>query len=106
MEEVIFYHKPSKTLIVADWVENFDPATLNWWYRVLAKLVGILYPNGKMPLDWRLSFLLGNKNEAKKHLKKILAWRPENLILSHGKCIFGNAHKFIEKSFLWLEVNA
>ncbi len=102
MEEVIFYHIPSKTLILTDLIENFNPLTLNWWQRMLARFAGILHPNGKMPIDWRLSFLFGDKNKARQSLNTILSWHPENIIISHGECVFGNGTKFVKNSFLWL----
>ena len=36
MEEVVFFHRPSATLIVTDLIENFAPASLNFWQRGLA----------------------------------------------------------------------
>jgi hypothetical protein len=105
MEEAVFFHPPSKTLILTDLIENFDPNTLSWWQRTLASFAGILNPEGKMPIDWRLSFLLGSKNKARESLNEILAWKPDNIILSHGKCIFGGGTAFLKSSFHWLEPN-
>ncbi len=74
MEECVFYHRLSKTLIVTDLVENFSGQDFNYWQRFVAKGgAGILAPNGKMPLDWRLSFMF-SKQEARKHLNKLLSW--------------------------------
>ena len=103
MEEVVFYHQLSKTLIVTDLVENFHPDTLNWWQRRLASLAGILYPAGRMPIDWRLTFLFGSKEQARQSLHTILAWEAENIILSHGECVFGDGNAFVKKSFSWLD---
>lgn len=102
MEEVVFYHRLSKTLILTDLIENFEPMTLNWWQKALARFAGILHPDGKMPIDWRLSFLFGSKNKAVQSLNIILSWLPENIVLSHGECIFGNGSAFLENSFSWL----
>ena len=101
MEEVVFFHKDSKTLILADLIENFDPQVFSSWQRLVAKLTGILAPNGKTPVDWRLSFIFG-KRRARAALKTMLAWRPENIIIAHGQCIFGNGTEFLRRSFAWL----
>ena len=106
MEEVVFYHKLSRTLLLTDLIENFNPSTLNWWQKGLANFAGILYPNGKMPLDWRLSFLFGSKKIARNSLSIIMSWDSENVILSHGECVFGSGNDFIKKSFSWLSKNA
>jgi len=102
MKEVVFFHEASKTLILADLIENFDPLIFTPWKRFLAKLTGILAPNGKTPVDWRMSFVLGKK-QARAALKTMLAWQPENIIIAHGQCIFGNATEFLRRSFAWLE---
>lgn len=101
MQEVVFFHKPSKTLIVADLIENFKPESLNAWQKIVARMAGILAPNGKTPADWRLSFIFG-KAQARRSLATLLEWQPENIILAHGECIFGNALNFLKKSFSWV----
>jgi len=101
MEECVFFHKKSQTLIVTDLIENFSGQEFNYWQRVVAKGVGILAPNGKMPLDWRLSFMFG-KTDARKHLKQLLDWNPKLLVMSHGEIVRDNTHEFLTKSFKWL----
>ncbi len=102
MEEVVFYHKSSKTLILTDLIENFNPSTLNWWQRAIANFAGIVHPNGKMPIDWRASFMFGDKNKARQSLNAMLSWMPQNIVLAHGECIFGNGTEFLAQSFSWL----
>ena len=106
MEEVVFFHRRSSTLILTDLIENFDQNTLNAWQTALAKFAGILSPHGKTPLDWRLTFSFGGKQKARKALAQMLAWDPDNIILSHGKCILGHGSDFLKSSFSWLQENA
>lgn len=101
MEEVVFFHKDSKTLILTDLIENFDPTVFNGWQRVIAKLTGIVAPKGKTPIDWRLSFVFGKK-VARPSLQTMLDWQPDNIIIAHGKCIFGQGTVFLRQSFSWL----
>ena len=101
MQEVVFFHFQSKTLILTDLIENFNDNHFFGWKKIIAKITGILSPNGKTPLDWRLSFIFG-KSKARKSLDTIISWRPENIILSHGECVIGGGLKFIKKSFSWL----
>jgi hypothetical protein len=102
MVEVVFFHMASRTLILTDLIENFDPATLNWWQTKLARFAGILNPSGKTPIDWRLSFHLGSMAKATESLSKLLQWQPDNIILSHGVCVFGGGTEFLRSSFSWL----
>lgn len=102
MEEVVFYHARSKSLIVADLIENFRPEHLNAWQRKLAQWGGILYPNGKMPIDWRISFNFGSKEKARQALAIMESWQPDNIVLCHGQCIEGNAMNHLQLAFKWL----
>ncbi len=102
MEEVVFYHKESNTLIVADLIENFDVNTLTKIQTLIAKIVGILAPKGKMPLDWRISFFLGKKL-ARVSLDVILGWKPKRIIMSHGLIIETGAVSYLIQSFGWLQ---
>ena len=104
MEEVVFFHKESKILILTDLIENFHHNYFSGYKKVIAKLTGIISPNGKAPLDWRVSFLFG-KSEARKSLAKIISWKPEKIVISHGECIYSNATEFLLKSFKWVGLN-
>ncbi|VAX38269.1 hypothetical protein MNBD_UNCLBAC01-2043 [hydrothermal vent metagenome] len=101
MDEVVFFHKKSRTLILTDLIENFSPNHFTGVKKILAVFTGIVSPNGKMPLDWRLSFFRG-KQEARKSLEKMVNWSPVRIIISHGECIDKNAVSFLLKSFSWV----
>lgn len=101
MEECVFLHVGTRTLIVADLVENFAPRAFGPLQRGLARMAGILAPNGGMPRDWRLSFAF-HKAEARAHLRTILAWRPERVVMAHGEIIDTEAEAFLRQSFDWL----
>jgi len=102
MEEVVFFHRPSRTLVLTDLIENFPAAGLNRWQRLLARLVGILAPHGRTPVDWRLTFTPAGRREARRCLEVMRGWAPENIIVSHGECILGGGAVFLERSFRWL----
>ena len=101
MEECVFFHKGSETLIVTDLVENFSGKSFNYWQKGVAKGVGILAPHGKTPLDWRLSFMFG-KADARHHLDKVLAWNPKTLVMAHGEIVKEHTDTFLAQSFKWL----
>jgi hypothetical protein len=101
MEECVFFHNASQTLVVTDLVENFRPEYFKPWQRWIAQGVGILAPNGKMPLDWRLTFMF-SKPEIREHLSSVLAWQPKRLVMAHGEMIESEAQTFLRRSFSWL----
>lgn len=101
MQEVVFFHRRSATVIVTDLVENFSPDHFRGWRNTVAKLSGIVSPNGKTPIDWRLTFAF-HKKAARQSLEQMLDWRPENLVLAHGECVKGEATDFLKRSFSWI----
>ncbi len=101
VSEVVFFHKSSKTLILADLIENFEKDWFKGWKRIIMPFVGIIAPNGKAPIDFRLSFL-GGKAKAKKSLAQMKAWQPENIIIAHGICFKGTGIKELERAFSWV----
>lgn len=101
MQECVFFHKASKTLLVTDLVENFSSAQFNWWQYPLAKIAGVLAPNGQTPIDWRLSFVFGKKS-ARLHFDTMLAWQPQTLVMAHGEIVTTEVNEFLCHSFRWL----
>lgn len=101
MEEVVFFHRPTRSLILTDLIENFEPKALSPFHRGLARLVGIVAPEGKTPIDWRFTFLFGRAT-ARRCLERMLAWQPERIILAHGLCIETDGTAFLQRSFRWL----
>jgi hypothetical protein len=73
----------SRTVILADLIENFEPEKLGRFYGWLVRLAGAAHRDGKTPLDLRATFL-GNKDEARVSLEKMLSWEPEQVIMAHG----------------------
>jgi hypothetical protein len=101
IEEVVFLHRPSKTLILADLIENFEADRLATPMRWLARLGGVLDPHGKMPLDMRLTFL-GHRATARACVQRMLAWHPRRIILAHGRCYLDEGEAQLRRAFAWL----
>jgi hypothetical protein len=62
MTEVEFFHRASRTLILTDFIENFEPGKLGWPWNWLAKFGGVVDPKGSMPRDMRLTFSRQGRN--------------------------------------------
>lgn len=101
IEEVVFLHRPSATLVLADLIENFEADRLGLPLRWLARLGGVLAPHGGMPLDMRLTYL-GHKAEARACLARLLAWRPRRILLAHGRCFMEHGEAELRRAFAWL----
>jgi len=102
IEEVVFLHRPSATLILADLIENFEARRLGAAMRLLARVGGVLAPEGKMPLDMRLTYL-GHKAQARACLERMLAWQPQRIVLAHGQCFMDHGEAELRRAFAWLD---
>ncbi|HTU33132.1 MAG TPA: DUF4336 domain-containing protein [Candidatus Acidoferrum sp.] len=100
IEEVIFVHKKSRTVILDDLIQNHPPARGKPLRNALFALAGVAYPHGGVPLDIRLSFI--HRDRARQSLDRVLSWDFDKLILAHGVCIEKNAKAFVERAFRWL----
>lgn len=102
IEEFVFFHRASATVILADLIENFEAPKLTRGMRWVARLGGVLDPDGKTPLDMRMTFF-GGKQIARGCLEKILAWHPRRAILAHGRWYAENAEAELHRAFRWLD---
>ena len=102
LTEVDFFHRASRTLIVTDLIENFEPQRVrNPLLRSLIRMAGAADPDGKAPIDMRLSFL-GHRGEVRKSARRMLAWAPERIILAHGRCYETNGVAELRRAFRWI----
>ena len=102
MQEFVFLHRASGTLILADLIENFEGERLPMAMRWMARLGGVIDPDGKAPLDMRLTYL-GRKAEARACRARMLAWQPRGVIVAHGRCYLHDAAVELARAFRWLD---
>ncbi|NKB33254.1 MAG: DUF4336 domain-containing protein [Pseudomonadales bacterium] len=100
INEVAFYHLPTKTLILVDLIENIgDNYTheagllLQFWWKAVFKM----WNNPKAAPEYQLGW--GDKSVVKKSLEKILSWDFEKIILAHGNLIENDAHAVAKKAW-------
>ncbi len=96
--EVVFFHRKSRTLVLTDLIENMHGKDLPLWVRPLARMAGILAPNGKMPLDIWMSFA-GNRDKLRAALARMLDWQPDIVVLAHGDILRENAPQRLREGF-------
>jgi hypothetical protein len=100
IEEVLFFHKASGTVILGDLIQIHPAAPNRPFGNALLRLLGVAAPHGGVPFDIRLSFT--NRRLARRSLEKLLSWDFDKLIIAHGPCIEKGAKAFAERAFLWL----
>jgi hypothetical protein len=100
IEEVVFFHKHSRTVILDDLIQIHPMMKGQPIRNALFKLEGVTSPHGGVGLDIRLSFT--NRDLARRSLEKLLSWDFDKLIIAHGPCIEKDAKPFVERAFRWL----
>lgn len=99
LDEVVFYHGRSGTLIVTDLIQCHDPAGESWFWRLVKGAVGVLGPSGGTGRDLRSTF--GDHAAARASAETLLRWNFDRVALSHGPCITKEARRRVEDAFGW-----
>jgi hypothetical protein len=100
MEEVVFFHRPSRTALFGDLIQRFPEATATGWKGIVLRLGGVVGPKGSTPRDWRLSFL--SHTPARAARQTVLEWKPDRLLIAHGECAAHGATDIIEAALSWI----
>lgn len=100
IEEVFFFHKQSRTVILDDLIQIHPIVKGKPFRNALWKLEGVLSPQGGVALDFRLSFT--NRTLSRRSLERLLSWDFDKLIIAHGPCIEKDAKAFVKRAFRWL----
>ncbi|CAN5474397.1 DUF4336 domain-containing protein [soil metagenome] len=99
MTEVVFFHRASKTLVLTDLIENFEPAKLG--SRAMRWLVKLGGADGGMPRDLRMTFA-GRRQHLQAAIRRMIAWNPERIIVAHGQWYERNGADELRRVFRWL----
>ncbi len=100
MEEVVFFHRESRTAIVCDLIQRHPEAAMSGWKGMLMRLDGLVGDKGSTPREWRASFLRRNKARAAR--EKVLSWKPDRLLIAHGQCAQTRATEIIDNALGWI----
>jgi hypothetical protein len=86
MCEVAMLHRPSRTLLLVDLLENFtDPTTgTSWIVRASFKALGMWNAPAPAP-EYRFGWK--DRRAARRSLERILAWDFDRIVISHGELI-------------------
>ena len=95
INETVFLHQASKTLIVTDLVFNISET--QGWSKFVWNVYGI---NHKFKVSPLFKFSIKNKKKFKESIQELLQWDFDNVILSHGNIILGNGKQLIENALL------
>lgn len=100
MEEVVFFHRLSRTAIVCDLVQRHDPIRTTGLKGMVMRLDGLVGEHGSTPREWRATFL--RRRPAREARARVLAWAPERLVIAHGACASENATEILSRALRWM----
>lgn len=99
-DEVVFFHRPSRTLVLTDLIVNLKTDGFNRWQKLFAAFDGLGYPNGTTPRLYRWS--MKSKTHARSIYRTMLEWNPARVIISHGEWFREAGRKQIESRLAWI----
>ncbi len=99
--EVALFHRPTRTLLLADLVMNFEPAKMPALLRPLTRLFGVLAPDG-MPPPYLRAVVKLRGPAATRAASRLIDWRPVRVIFAHGRWFERDGTARLRRSLRWL----
>ena len=97
--EVYFFHRPSRTLILTDLVEDLDPSRLPPVTRTVMQMSGAT--GGRTAAYLRAVVKLGGE-EAERAARRMVELAPERVIFAHGDWFEERGQERLRRAFDWL----
>lgn len=101
-DEHVFFHRASGTAILTDLIVNVRLDNQSRIGRLIARVEGVAYPDGRTPLLYRLG--MRNRVEGADAVRAILAWEPRQAVISHGEWFRAEATAELRQRFSWLPI--
>jgi hypothetical protein len=99
--EVALLHERSRSLALADPVQNLEADKIPPVLRPVARLAGVVAPNGSAPVYLRAIVKLKG-NEAAAAARRLVGFKPRFVIFSHGQWYAEDATERLTSSLEWL----
>lgn len=104
LDELIFFHRASRTAIIADLSQAFSETFLKshwpWWMRPIARLSKMVEGQGYPPIDYRISFR--RRASAVPKIRALIEEHPEHVVMAHGEVVRSGGEAFLRRAFSWL----
>ena len=96
--EVVFFHRASRTLLLCDLAFNFGPRTATPT-RLLMKLLRSYGRFGPSKLD---PLLIRDRDAARRSLERILDWDFDRVVVAHGEILERGGREALRSGYSWL----
>lgn len=98
--EVVFFHRPSGTVLFTDLLQQFPPGWFRGWRAIIARLDLMTEPEPSAPRKFRAAFV--DRRVARAALARILEWPAAKVVMAHGAPVERDGQAFIARAFRWL----
>ncbi len=99
--ETALFHRPTRTLVLTDLVLNLEAQKLPMAMRPLARLLGIVAPDG-MPAAYLRAVIKLRRRAAARAAARLLELRPDRVIFAHGRWFERDGTAALRRSLRWL----
>ena len=99
LDETVFVHGPSRTLICADLVENFDTSP-HLPTRLYLKAAGL---EGRVGWSRFLRRVYRDRRATRRSLERVLALDFDRIVLAHGRVLEQGGPAALRDAYRWLE---
>ena len=98
LHETVFLHRPTRTLIVADLVENFDGSP-HLPTQVYLRVAGL---KGQVGVSRLGRFIFRDRSVARRSIDRILTEDFDRVVLAHGRIIPSGGRDAVRNAYRWL----
>lgn len=98
--EAVFFHRPSRTVLFTDLLQQFPPGWFTGWRALIARLDLMMQPQPAVPRKFRVAFT--DRRAGRAALSRILDWPSDKVVMAHGTPVQRDGRAFIADAFGWL----
>jgi hypothetical protein len=102
LDETVFVHRPTRTLVASDITENFATSP-HWPTRTYLKIAGI---HGRVGFSRLLRFLYRDHRAARHSIDTLLAQDFDRIVHAHGDVIPGGGKPALQSTYAFLGAGA
>lgn len=95
--EVVFFHKPTRTMICADALLNLSKHDL-----ATTRAVAWLMGNHAPGIGHLERFMIRHRGLARRQVDRILAWDIDKIVLGHGGLVERDGRAVMRQAYAWL----
>lgn len=99
LNEIVFYHRPSRSLILADLAFNFGPGD-HWLLGVILKLGGTW---GRFAPSRACRMMMKDRAAVRASIDRILSWDFDRILAGHGRNIDTGGKAVFQEAFAFLK---